>query len=71
MKPEIILTSVDHGIKVHINTNTVCAYWQDSYNDVCGNGYERKRFTRMLFTNGKMYCYVESPEVIHNLIYAS
>lgn len=71
MKPEIVLTSVDHDIKVHINTATICAYWPDIYNDVCGNGYNRKQQTRMLFTNGKVYCYVETPEEIHKLIYAS
>ena len=71
MKSEIILTSVDHGIKVHINTNTVCAYWRQTYKDVEGNGYAQKTQTNVLFTNGKTFSYVKSPEMIHAMIYTS
>ena len=42
MKPEIILTSTLNNAKVYINTNTICAYWRQTYKDVEGNGYAQK-----------------------------
>ena len=71
MKPEIILTSTLNNAKVYINTNTICAYWRQTYKDVEGNGYAQKTQTNVLFTNGKTFSYVELPEMIHAMIYTS
>lgn len=64
----IVLTSVV-GMKIHVMTSTICAYWKAEYRS---NGADKvSQCTNILYTNGKTFPYAETPEQIDELIFGS
>lgn len=67
----IVLVSTIDKTKVHIRTNTICAYWPIKITIGQNSSLQTKTetVTKVLFTNGQSYTYYNTPEDIDERIY--